>query len=106
LSGRTKFEGREVVAVEVSVRGATANLPGASAFHIGQTVYLVCEAVVDKISHKPVKDSDKLVRVEGAASVVAAVVERELVDEAIELAKIQAESLEGIQRLGFDDSGE
>jgi hypothetical protein len=106
LSARTKFEGREVVGVEVTVRGATADLPGASAFRIGQIVYLVCEAVVDKISHKPVKDSDKLVRVEGAAAVVAAVVDKSLVDEALELARIQAEAQAGIQRLGFDDQAE
>lgn len=103
-SKRNTFEGREVIGTELSVAGATADVvDGEDPFQVGDIVFLVCEAIVQKVTHKAVKDSDKLVRVTSARSLVGAIVDGGLVRDAIDLAHINAEAKDGIQRLGLAD---
>jgi len=101
-SKRTTFEGREVIGTEVVVSGATADPGGHDPYQVGDVVFLVCEAVVQKVTHKSVKDSDKLIRVAAARSLIGAVVDVDLVRGAIELARMNAEAKSGIQRLDLD----
>ena len=102
---RRTFEGREVVNTEVVVTGVTAMSDDHDPYHVGDVVYLVCEVVIDRVIHRPVKDADRLTRVEHGQCVVGAVVEATLVQEAIELAKLNAEAAKGIQQLGLDGPG-
>lgn len=102
---RKTFEGREVIGSEIAVSGAAADGDGVDPFQVGDVVFLVCEAVVQKVTHQSVKDSDKLIRHCAAKSLVGAVVDRDLVQDAIEMARMQQEAKEGIQRLGFDGDG-
>jgi hypothetical protein len=102
---RTTFEGREVIGTEITVSGVVADSDERDPYHVGDVVYLFAEIIVDRVSHKPVRDSDKLLRVEHGKSLVATIVDRALVSEAIELAKINAEVDDGIMRLGFDGGG-
>jgi hypothetical protein len=100
---RVTFEGREVIGTEVTVSGATAQvMNGTDPYQVGDVVFLVCEAVVGKVTHKAVKDSDKLLRVTSAQSLVGAIVDADLVRDAIEMARMNAEAEQGIQRLGLD----
>lgn len=100
---RTKFEGREVLEHSVSLTGASADGDGTDPHYVGDRVYFVCEAVVEKITHRPLKDSDALARVASARMLIGALVDHALISEAIELARADAEAKEGIQRLGFDE---
>jgi len=99
---RKTFEGREVIGSEIVVSGAAADGDGRDPFQVGDIVFLVCECAIEKVTHKSVKDSDKLIREARAKALVGAVVDADLVQDAIELARMQAEAKEGIQRLGFD----
>lgn len=103
MSTRPRFEGREIVGNKVVVSGASADLDDPEGHKVGTTVYLVVEAVVDRAGYDAVRDSDKLVRVDRAKAVVGAIVERSIVEEAIEIARMSQEAKAGIQRLGFDD---
>lgn len=103
---RKVFEGREVVGTEVAVSRVTVESDARDPYHVGDVVYLVCEVVIDKVTHRTVKDVDKVTRVEQARPIVGALVERSVVAEAIDLAKMQMEALEGIQRLDFNGDGE
>jgi hypothetical protein len=99
---RTKFEGREVIGTEVTVAGAGASiLDGADPYYVGDRVFVVCEAVVTSVAHVAVKDSDALTRVAKARSLIGAVVNADLVRDAIEMARMNAEAEDGIQRLGL-----
>lgn len=103
---RKTFEGREVVGTDVTVTGLTANLDETDPFQVGDVVFVVAEAVVDKITHKAVRDSDRLVRVTSTRCIVGAVVDGDLVRDALELARMNAEARDGIQRLGLDSPGD
>ena len=89
---RTTFEGREVIGSEVKLTGAAADADGVDPHYVGDIVFVVCEAAIDRIEHQAVKDSDKLTRIATARSIVGAVVDADLVREAIELARMSAES--------------
>jgi hypothetical protein len=106
MTRRKTFEGREVIGCDVVVSGATAGADTHDPFQVGDVVFLVCEAVVDKVSHKAVKDSDKLLRVTSAKSLIGAVVDGDLVRDAISLARIAAEARDGIQQLGLGGDGD
>lgn len=99
---RNTFEGREVVGTEIAVSGVSALSDERDPYHVGDHVYLVAEIAVDRVSHKTFKDTDRLLRVEHCKSVIATIVDGALVSEALELAKINAEAVAGIQRLGFE----
>lgn len=103
MAKRTTFEGREVIGAQVKLSSAAADTDGGDPHFVGDLVHVVCEAVVTAVEHQAVKDSDKLVRVARARPIVSAVVDVDLVREAIELARMTAEAKEGVQRLGFDD---
>ena len=103
------FDGLPVVSTAVKVTNAGDGLSTAmkiepEAFTIGQTVVLVIETVVTRVSHEPVsKDApDVLKRVHVLRAGTVAVVERSEVDDILNAQQIVIEEAKGVTRLPFD----
>lgn len=98
---RKKFEGRDVAGVQLKVTQAVVNLDGPSRFQVGDVVHVVAEAVVDRVGYTRLpKGSDAVVRVEHAIPLTAALVDSGIAQDAIDLARIADEAMQGIMRLG------
>lgn len=100
MSARRRFEGRELAGAELVIAGTGAELELDDTEHrVGAIVHVVVEAVVDRVTHRPVKDTDKLTRVEHARALVVAFVDVDTVAGAIDAARLAAEHRAGVQRL-------
>lgn len=96
---RKRFEGREVRGIEVRVSAAVVELDGAERFHVGDVVHVVIECTIDRVGYSRVPKSDAVLRLEHAAPIVAALIDADAAADAIDLARLAAESARGIQRL-------
>ena len=101
---RKRFEGREVAGIELRVSAAVVELDGAERFHVGEVVHVVIECSIDRVGYVRLPKSDRILRVEHASPAVAALIDADAAADAIDLARIAAESERGIQRLRPDDA--
>lgn len=111
-TGLSKFDGRDVLSAGIAVTNAGDGLSKALAvepteFHHGETVYVVMECEVTKVSHDPVKDTDALRRVHTLKAGNATIIDGELVAEALEAQAEKIEQAAGVHKLplGSDDEG-
>lgn len=105
------FEGREVIATRIAVANAGDGLSQALAIDpqelkLGDTVIVVLETTVDKITHEKIKDTDKLVRVQRLKAGTASIIERSLVGAILDAQAVKIEEAKGVTRLNFDDGDE
>lgn len=103
MTARRRFEGRDLAGAELVIAGAAIEAGTEDNAHrVGAIVHVVVEAVVDRVTHRPVKDTDKLVRVEHARALVTAFVDADSIAEAIDAARLAAELRDGVQRLELE----
>lgn len=94
----TPFEGRDVLQTTLRVTRTGDGLSDAMAiepqeWHVGDRVALVIDAVVAKVIHEPIKDTEALVRVHVCAAEAALPVERKVVQKVLDAhARALAES--------------
>lgn len=105
------FEGLDVVSTKIAITNAGDGLSKAmqiepQQLHLGDTVYVVLEATVGKISYAGVKDTDVLERVQVLKAGVATIVEEALVKDVLDAQRIAIERAAGVERLDFGDPGE
>ena len=101
-----RFEGREVIATRVAITNAGDGLSQAMAIEptelaIGDRVFIVLECTVGPIKFDPVKDSDKLTRVQTLRAGMASLVDETLVREVLDQQQIKLDEARGITRLSF-----
>lgn len=110
-----EFDGRDVLGTTIAVTGAGDGLSAAlkidpAVLHIGETVFVVLETEVGKVTHMPIKDTDALTRVHVLKTTTAAIVDGSQVEEMLaaqrEKIRIAHEKAEGIQRLDFGDEAQ
>lgn len=105
------FEGLDVVSTKIAITNAGDGLSKAmqiapQTLHLGDTVYVVLEAQVGKISYSGVKDTDVLERIQVLKAGVATLVDEALVKDVLEAQRIAIERASGVERLDFGDGGE
>lgn len=101
-----RFEGRDVIGTKIKITGAGDGLSQALAIEpqeltIGETVYVVTECVVDKVTFEPVKDTTTLTRVQALKAGTATLVDKDLVHAHLEAQRVRIEEAKGINRLDF-----
>ena len=101
------YEGRDVVQTSLRLVNAGDGLSKAMALDareltIGQTIYLVIEAEVAKVTHQPIADTDTLTRVHTARAGLATLAERATVENLLEAQRVAQEQAEGVHRLPVD----
>lgn len=106
-----KFEGRDVVGAQIAITHAGDGLSKAMSIEpeqltLGQKVYVVLEAEVEKVTYREVKDTRSLLRVQSLRAGTATLVDENLVSEVLEEQRIKIEEAEGIVRIPFGDSGD
>lgn len=106
-----KFEGREVIGTQIAITNAGDGLSKAMSIEpeqlkLGETVYIVLEATVSKITMQEVKDTRSLLRVQTLKAGTATLVDEELVSEVLEEQRVKLEEAEGVVRLDFGDKPE
>jgi hypothetical protein len=107
---RQAFEGKDVIATAIKVTNAGDGLSKAMSidneeFHIGQRVHIVLECEVDAVTHKTIKDTDGLVRVQTLKAGRATMVAADFVSEVLDAQDRKLEEAAGITRL-FDENGD
>lgn len=105
------FEGRDVVGTRVAITNAGDGLSKAMTIeprelHIGDTVFIVLEGEVTKVTHHRVKDTDVLNRVQVIRAGVATLVDQDLVKGVLDAQRLAIEKAAGIERLDFEGTGE
>ena len=108
MSKMHKFEGRDVIGARVAITGAGDGLSQALAVEpeelsLGQTVHVVTECVVDKITYERIKDTDTLVRVQRLKAGTATIVEAEMVADVLAEQRRKIDEAKGIQALDFTE---
>lgn len=113
MSKLHRFEGRDVIGTKIKITGAGDGLSQALAIEpqelsLGETVYVVTECVVDKVTHERVKDTDTLTRVQSLKAGTATLVDKALVAELLEEQRVKIDEAKGLQRLDFtgDEDGD
>jgi hypothetical protein len=107
-----KFEGREVQAVAVKVSGKVLDLPDGTDVKVGDTLYVVVEGEVQSIEHRRIRDTNGVQRRAILLAQVGAVVDGDLVKEAIDTERdrlrLIEEQREGVLRFPTvdDDAAE
>lgn len=104
-----KFEGRDVIGTKIKITGAGDGLSQALAIDpqeltLGETVYVVTECVVDKVTFDRVKDTDTLVRVQSLKAGTATMIDKDLVHEKLEAQRVKIEEAKGNYALDFTGS--
>lgn len=110
-AGIGKFEGHDTIGTRIAITSAGDGLSKAMAIEpeslkLGETVYVVLEAVVSKIAYEPVKDTSSVVRVQTLKAGTATMVDAELVTEVLEEQRLKIEEAEGVVRLDFGSGDE
>ncbi len=105
------FEGRDVVGTRVAITNAGDGLSKAMTIeplelHIGDTVFIVLEGEVTKVTHDSVKDTDVLNRVQVIRAGVATLVDEHLVKEVLDAQRLAIERAAGVERLDFEGTGD
>jgi hypothetical protein len=103
------FDGRDVITTSVAITNAGDGLSQAlgidpQIMHIGDTGVVVLEYTVTKIGFIEVKDTDVLNRVHTLRAGTAAIIDRELVAEALDAQALKIERAKGVERLPLNDS--
>lgn len=106
-----KFEGREVIGTGVAIKGAGDGLSKALAIEpeeltIGETVYVVMECTVTKISHAKVKDTEHLMRTQDLHANTVAIADKELVVDLLAAQQEKIDEAEGRKKLSFTEEGD
>lgn len=101
-----KFEGKEVIGTKVKITGAGDGLSQALAIEptelgLGDTVLVLTECVVDKITYERVKDTSVLQRVQSLKASTATIVDAEFAGDRLEQQRIKIEQAKGVDRLDF-----
>ena len=103
-----RFEGRDVIGTRIAITRAGDGLSQALAIEpaelsIGDTVYVVLECTVSKVTHEPVKDTDSLTRVQTLQAGTATLVDKALVADVLQEQRDRLDEARGIQRLDFEE---
>lgn len=106
-----KFEGKEVIGTKVKITGAGDGLSQALAIEptelkLGETVLVLVECTVDKITHERVKDTNVAQRVQSLKASTATIVDAEFAGDRLEQQRIKIEQAKGVDRLDFVGDGE
>lgn len=101
---RKRFEGRDVRGIEVRVSATVVELDGAERFHVGEVVYVVVEASIDRVGYARVPKSDAVLRIEHATPAAAALIDADAAVDALELGRLAGEAARGILRLRPDQA--
>lgn len=104
----TAFEGRDVLQTTLRVTKTGDGLSQAMAiepaeWHVGDRVTLVVDAVVSKVIHEPIKDTEALVRVHVCAADAALPVERKVVQKVLDAHRKALDEAKGQGTLELDD---
>lgn len=109
-----KFEGKDVLAARLAIRGAGDGLSDALdivpvAYHHGDTLFVLLEVTVDKVRFDSLKDVDAAARVHDCKTVVGTIVDPEVAEHMLEEQKraiaLAKEEAEGVQRIpGTEDT--
>lgn len=108
MTDLSAFEGRDVLQTTLRVTRTGDGLSQAMAiepheWHVGDRVTLVIDAIVAKVIHEPIKDTEALVRVHVCAADAALPVERKLVQKVLDAhARAVALATEGQGSLELD----
>jgi hypothetical protein len=98
----TTFEDHEVLATELAFTGKV----GVDAeLGIGDEITLALRCTVTKIRHEAIKDIDAVVRVHSIKAELAAIVDDDLVADALRAQELRLETAAGVQRLPLTDAG-
>ena len=105
------YEGRDVVQTSLRLTNAGDGLSKAMALDarelaIGDTIYLVIEAEVAAITHRPIPDTETLARVHTARAGLATLAARATVESLLEAQRLAQEEADGVARLPVDGNGE
>jgi hypothetical protein len=106
-----KFEGREVIGTKAKIVKTGDGLSESVALDpvelgLGETVFLLVEATVTRVSFEPVKDTASLIRVPTLAANTVTLVDKEFAGARLEAQRVKIEQAKGVERLSFDDDGE
>jgi len=105
------YEDREVVQSTIRVVNAGDGLSQAMSvdpaeYHLGETVHVVLECEVVKVTYDEISDTDVLRRVHTLRAGTGTIVEPKLVTEVLEAQRIAIERAKGVERLPVDGDGE
>lgn len=103
-----KFEGREVIGTRIAIANAGDGLSQAMAIDpqeltLGDTVHVVLECTVDKLTFERVKDTDALTRVQRLKAGTASLIDASLVSSVLEEQRLKIEAAQGVTRLDFTE---
>ena len=109
--GLGTFEGRDIVQTSVAVTNAGDGLSQSLTvepviLHVGDVGVVVLEYEVTKVGFVPVKDTEVLARVATLRAGNATLVDRDLVEGALEANKVKIEQARGITRLPLGEDGD
>lgn len=107
----TAYEGKDVRSTSVAITGAGDGLSKAMGvdpveLHHGQRVFVVLEAVVDKVRYDPIKDTEDLTRVHMLKAGIATIVDEGLVRDALDEQKRKIEMASGIMHLPMENNAD
>lgn len=99
-----RFDGKDVIAAATQIRKTGDGLSKAMAaepqeFHHGDRVYVVIEAVVEKVRFDPVTDTDKLTRVHMLVADTSTFVDEDLVAAVLEEQRRKNDEHAGVHKL-------
>lgn len=100
------FEGADVLQATIKVTNAGDGLSEALAvdlvpLHQGDTIYVVLETVVSKITYEPIKDVEALKRVHTLKATAGTIVDASLVAEVMAAQKAKILEAQGVVELEF-----
>lgn len=102
------FEGRDVVQATIKVTRAGDGLSEALSIEPvemrqGETVYLVIETEVDRVTFEPIKDTDVMRRVHTLRAGTATIVDAGFAGDVIEKQRKAIMSAKGVEEFDFSD---
>lgn len=103
------FEGRDVVQATIKVTRAGDGLSEALSIEPvemrqGETVYLVIETEVDRVTFEPIKDTDVMRRVHTLRAGTATIVDAGFAGDVIEQQRKAIMSAKGVEEFDFSDA--
>lgn len=106
-----KFEGRDVIGTKAKIVKTGDGLSESVALDpvelaMDETVFLLIEAKVTRVSFDPVKDTNSLIRVPTLTAQTVTLVEKDFAGERLEAQRVKIEQAKGIERLAFPDEGD